>query len=128
MKLILRLFAMSLITSVVGTGVYHSANAASSVADSRVYELRTYTAHPGKFEAVLARFRDHTTKLFEKQGMINLGYWVPLDAADGAVDQVVILIDPERDPALPAALVEAYDHLRRDFQTHDLFDIVTREP
>ncbi len=51
-----------------------------------------------------------------------------LDAADGAVDQVVILIDPERDPAMPAALVDAYDNLRRDFQTHDLFDIVTREP
>jgi len=92
MKLILRLFATSLITSVVGAGVSHSASAAPSVADSRVYELRTYTAHVGKFEAVLARFRDHTTKLFEKQGMVNLGYWVPLDAADGAGQKLIYLL------------------------------------
>jgi len=92
MKLILCLFAMSLITSVGSTGVSHAASAAPAASDSRVYELRTYTAHPGKFEAVLSRFRDHTTKLFEKQGMVNLGYWVPLDAADGAGQKLIYLL------------------------------------
>ena len=29
-------------------------------AQSRVYELRTYTSYDGKLEAVKARFRDHT--------------------------------------------------------------------
>lgn len=46
---------------------------------TRVYELRTYTTHEGKLPALLARFRDHTTKLFEKHGMKNVGYWIPQD-------------------------------------------------
>ena len=36
---------------------------------NRVFEMRTYTANPGKFDALKARFRDHTVKLFEKHGM-----------------------------------------------------------
>ena len=49
-------------------------------AGNRVFELRTYTAAPGKLDALNARFRDHTLKLFEKHGMKNIGYWVPQDA------------------------------------------------
>jgi hypothetical protein len=41
--------------------------------DSRVYELRIYTCHEGKLDALLARFRDHTCKLFEKHGIGNVG-------------------------------------------------------
>ena len=44
-----------------------------------IYELRVYTAMPGKLAAVQARFRDHTAKLFEKHGMKNEGYWTPTD-------------------------------------------------
>jgi hypothetical protein len=44
-----------------------------------MFELRTYYAAPGKLDALLARFRDHTCKLFEKHGMVNVGYWVPLE-------------------------------------------------
>ena len=47
--------------------------------DTRVYELRIYTAAPGKLDALNARFRDHTVKLFEKHGMTNVAYWVPVD-------------------------------------------------
>src|ERR1051326_4283719 len=61
--------------------------------DSRVYELRTYTATPGKLDAVLARFRDHTCKLFEKHGMVNIAYWVPMDPADGAGEKLVYLLE-----------------------------------
>lgn len=43
-----------------------------------VYELRIYTVHPGKMPDMLARFRDHTCALFEKHGMVNIGYWLPL--------------------------------------------------
>ena len=45
----------------------------------RLYELRTYTTHPGRLDALNKRFRDHTTKLFEKHGMRNEMYWVPTD-------------------------------------------------
>jgi hypothetical protein len=44
-----------------------------------VFELRIYTCHEGKLDALLTRFRDHTCKLFEKHGMGNVGYWVPVD-------------------------------------------------
>lgn len=47
--------------------------------EAPLYELRIYTAAPGKLDALHARFRDHTMKLFEKHGMTNLGYWVPID-------------------------------------------------
>ena len=55
---------------------------ASTAKDGRVFEMRTYYADPGKLEALHARFRDHTTKLFEKHGMTNVGYWVPIDETD----------------------------------------------
>jgi hypothetical protein len=48
-------------------------------AADRVYELRTYTTEPGRLPALHARFRDHTTKLFEKHGIQNGMYWVPTD-------------------------------------------------
>jgi len=50
-----------------------------AVKNQRVYELRTYTTHPGRLEALNKRFREHTVKLFEKHGMKNEVYWVPTD-------------------------------------------------
>ncbi|MCA9066794.1 MAG: NIPSNAP family protein [Planctomycetaceae bacterium] len=44
-----------------------------------LYELRTYTANEGKLDALNARFRNHTMKLFEKHGMKNIMYWTPVD-------------------------------------------------
>lgn len=46
---------------------------------ARVYELRTYTVLPGRLPALHKRFAQHTMKLFEKQGMANGIYWVPID-------------------------------------------------
>lgn len=51
----------------------------SAEKDTRVFEMRTYYAAPGKLDALHARFRDHTVKLFEKHGMTNIGYWTPID-------------------------------------------------
>lgn len=50
--------------------------------DPRCYEMRTYYAAPGKLDDLNARFRDHTCKLFEKHGMVNLGYWTPVENPD----------------------------------------------
>lgn len=50
-------------------------------ANTRVYELRTYTALPGRLPALNKRFAEHTLKLFEKHGMRNEMYWIPTDAA-----------------------------------------------
>lgn len=51
-------------------------------ADSKFYEMRVYYANPGKLEDLQRRFREHTAKLFEKHGMTNVGYWVPLENLD----------------------------------------------
>ena len=47
--------------------------------DTRCFELRTYTAAPGKLEDLHNRFRNHTLELFEKHGITSIGYWVPMD-------------------------------------------------
>ena len=47
---------------------------------NRVFELRTYTAHPGRIDDLHARFADHTTALFERHGMTNIGYFSPQDS------------------------------------------------
>jgi len=47
-----------------------------------VYELRIYSINPGKKEALLNRFRNHTLGLFRKHGIESVGYWLPVDAAD----------------------------------------------
>ena len=39
-----------------------------------VFELRTYTTHEGKLDALNARFRDHTVGLFKKHGIESIGY------------------------------------------------------
>ena len=68
-------------------------------ADTRVFELRTYYAAPGKLDALHARFRDHTCKLFEKHGMSNVGYWIPNGPDDGEPRLVYIIAHRSRDAA-----------------------------
>ena len=73
-----------------------AAPAVAADQDGRLYELRVYYAAPGKLEALHARFRDHTTKLFEKHGMTNLGYWVPVgDNPDGKLLYLLSYPSPE---------------------------------
>jgi NIPSNAP len=50
--------------------------------DTLFYELRIYTAEKGKLNELHKRFRNHTTGLFEKHGMTNVGYWTPIDNPD----------------------------------------------
>src|SRR5262245_61262270 len=51
-------------------------------ADTRVYEMRVYYAAEGKLDALNARFRDHTVKLFEKHGITNVAYLTPIENPD----------------------------------------------
>jgi hypothetical protein len=64
----------------------------SSDREPGCFELRTYTAAPGKLDALNARFRDHTLKLFKKHGMANIGYWVPMDKENGADNTLIYLL------------------------------------
>ena len=63
--------------------------------DTRCFEMRTYYAAPGKLDDLLARFRNHTVKLFEKHGMTNIGYWVPAENPDSKL--IYVLAYPGRD-------------------------------
>lgn len=63
--------------------------------DTRVFEMRTYHAAPGKLDALNARFRDHTIKLFEKHGITNIGYWMPIENPDSKL--IYVLAYPTRE-------------------------------
>lgn len=62
--------------------------------DHRCYEMRVYYAAPGKLDELHARFREHTMKLFEKHGMENIGYWVPINNTENKL--VYLLAYPGR--------------------------------
>lgn len=64
--------------------------------DTRVFELRTYYANPGKMTALNARFRDHTNKLFEKHGMTIIGFWQPTDPKEAERKLIYILAYPNK--------------------------------
>jgi NIPSNAP len=67
--------------------------------DTRVYELRTYYAAPGKMEALHARFRDYTVKIFEKHGLKVEGFWKPLDEKAQSEKLVYLLSFPSKEAA-----------------------------
>jgi hypothetical protein len=68
-------------------------------AENRVFEQRIYTTKEGKLDDLLKRFRDHTTKLFEKHGMTNIGYWVPQEEPKSKNTLIYILAYPSREAA-----------------------------
>ncbi len=43
-----------------------------------IHELRVYRCVPGKLPALLARFANHTLKLWEKHGIRQAGFWTTL--------------------------------------------------
>lgn len=64
----------------------------AAAADTRLYEMRTYDAAPGKFEALNARFRQVASRLLERHGMANIGYWTPLEGQEGAGQKLMFVI------------------------------------
>lgn len=69
-----------------------------------LYELRTYTTNPGKLDALHARFRNHTQRLFEQHGIQNIAYWTPTDKPNTLV-YIVAHKDRESAAAAWAAFV-----------------------
>lgn len=43
-----------------------------------IYEMRVYRCVPGRMPALLARFANHTLKLWEKHGIRQAGFWTTL--------------------------------------------------
>jgi hypothetical protein len=67
--------------------------------EAAVYELRVYHAAPGKLPDLLARFRDHTIKLFDRHGLHSVAYWTPVDEPEKSNTLIYILRHPSREAA-----------------------------
>lgn len=91
-----------LVTFAVGfaSGQFWRADpAAQAPGAARVYELRTYVSPAGRLPDLHARFRNHTTALFEKHGMTNVGYWVPQDEPAKSSTLIYVLAHDSREAA-----------------------------
>ena len=85
--------------SLAGCGAFLCAAQGDREPAARVFELRTYYAAPGKMEALHARFRDNTCKLFEKHGMTIVGFWSPIDAEQAKHKLIYLLSFPSQEAA-----------------------------
>ena len=81
-------------------------------AASQVYELRVYTTLPGKRPALADRFRDHTSKMFERAGMTNVGYWNAATGDNAEETFIYLLAYPSR---------EARDRMWAELGTYEDF-------
>jgi hypothetical protein len=86
-------------------------------ASTRVFELRTYTTVDGRLDALQARFRNHTTRLFEKHGMTNVGYWIPQDSVRSKNTLIYLLAHSSRDAAR-----RSWEGFRNDPDWHKVRD------
>ena len=89
-----------LATCLAAPGADAQERAGMGAADAgQVFELRTYSTHPGRLDALIRRFRDHTTRIFEKHGMVNVGYWVARDEPLSENTLIYVLSYPSREAA-----------------------------
>ena len=106
---------LCLMTALAAAPLAVRADETSQEGSTSVYELRTYTTFPGKLPDLHKRFRDHTMRLFEKHGMKNVGYWVPMDKPDTLV---YIIAHKSR---------EAADHSWKEFAADSEWKQVAKE-
>src|SRR3954471_11947377 len=83
---------MRLVLPALVLGLAMSAAVAADTRPGPVTEMRVYYAAPGKLDALNARFRDHTLKLFEKHGMTNVGYWTLTKDQKGADNTLIYIL------------------------------------
>jgi hypothetical protein len=103
------LLTLSAILIAAGIGFQLGKTNTASAATSRVFEIRTYTAEPGKLEALHARFRDHTRQMFAKHGMTSVGYFAPSDEPLSKNTLIYVLAFPNREAAK-----KSWDEFRND--------------
>lgn len=66
---------------------------------TRVFEVRTYVASSGKLDALKARFRDHTIRIFNRHNMTSIAYWQPADGPGANSTLTYILAHESREAA-----------------------------
>jgi hypothetical protein len=103
------LLTLSAILVAAGIGFQLGKTTTAKASTNRVFEVRTYTAEPGKLDALHARFRDHTVGIFKKHGMTSVGYFAPTDDPLSKNTLIYILAFPSRDAAK-----KSWDEFRSD--------------
>ena len=83
---------------------------------NRLFELRKYTTHSGKLEALHARFRDHTNQIFQRHGMELIGYWTPASGDEAKNTLIYMLAYPDKE-----AREKAWDSFRQDPDWHQAY-------
>lgn len=73
-------------------GIVGPTEVVSAQAANRVFEMRTYVASAGRFDALKARFRDHTLGFFKTHGMTSIGYWTPAAGQPGAGNTITYFL------------------------------------
>ena len=94
-----KLFTACLLAAAVMVGYQFMKTNSAEAASTRVFEKRTYTCFEGKLDALNARFRDHTIRIFKKHGMTSIGYWVPSDGPEHTTTLVYIIAHASREAA-----------------------------
>jgi NIPSNAP protein len=90
----------TLLQSIPAAALLSTADLASGQAsNTRVYELRVYHTYGGKLPDLLRRFREHTTKIFERHGIKNVAYWVPTDEPQKSNMLIYMLAHNSREAA-----------------------------
>ena len=95
-----RIGAFAVLAALITVGLFLMTNEANSAqATGRVFELRTYTAQPGKFEAMKNRFRAQILPLFKKHNLELIGFWTPSDPPASTNTLIYVLAHPSREAA-----------------------------
>jgi hypothetical protein len=85
-----------LVLACVSLGALADRVALAASAQSRIFEIRTYTTPEGKLDELHKRFREHTMQLFERHGMTNVAYWTPQDPALASHTLIYVLAHQSR--------------------------------
>jgi hypothetical protein len=88
------LFCISVVLGVmvaVLVGPIAPVSGADTPSSGKVYDMRIYKANPGKLEALNARFRDHTCKIFQRLGIEVIGFWTPTEGEE-AKDTLIYIV------------------------------------
>jgi len=104
-----RFLLVAVMLSVAALSFWLGRATTASAASNHVYELRTYTAEPGKLPALQARFRDDTMRIFKKHGLTSVAYFQPEDEPLAKSTLIYMLSFPSRDAAK-----KSWDEFRND--------------
>lgn len=87
---------LKILKSAVLIGLFYCASSMATETAEKVFELRTYKTHPGKLQALEARFRDHTTRIFSNHGMQVVAYWTPTELPEASNTLIYVLSHASR--------------------------------